>query len=168
MTANGLIGRLLKIKGIGYIALALIAGVGLLLINTGGSDTSAATAADKTAAFIAAEEQTLAGLGQSVCGVSCKAAVSVSGGYTYTYASDQSVRTVYNPDGTVAEKETSLTGKAVTTNGGTSLVPVKESPPRVSGVVMVCSGASLGDISTLKSMVKALYGLEDTAIFVTN
>jgi len=164
---NTIIQKLLKIKGIGYIALALVAGIALLLVNSG-SKEQAPPQQDKNAAFVAEAEQALCALGRKVCGVSCKAAVSISSGYCYTYASDQSVRTVYNADGTVAEKETTLTSRTVNVSGGTALVPVKETPPKVSGVVMVCRGADASAVNTLCSMISALYGLDSTAIFVTN
>ena len=165
MTKN-FIQRLVKIKGVGYIAMALIAGIALLLIN--GGEESPKVAVDKNAAFVEKAQKALEELGGKVCGVKCVAAVSVSGGYTYTYASDQSVRTVYNADGTVAEKEATVTGKTVNQNGGTALVPLKENPPKICGVAMVCGGASVADISALKAMIRALYGLDEKAIFVTN
>ncbi|MBQ3081316.1 MAG: hypothetical protein IJC49_02570 [Clostridia bacterium] len=158
--------KLTKIKGIGYVALALIAGIALLLVNTG--EGAELPVEDKNTVFIENAEKTLRDLGGKVCGVKCVAAVSVSGGYTYTYASDQSVRTVYNADGTVAEKEATLTGKTVNLNGGTSLVPLKESPPKISGVAVVCRGASANDVKALKVMIQALYGLEEQSVFVTN
>lgn len=158
--------RLTKIKGIGYVALALIAGVALLLTNGGAKAETAV--ADKNALFVENAEETLAALGKKVCGVKCVAAVSVSGGYTYTYASDQSIRTVYNTDGTVAEKEATLTEKTVNRDGGTALVPLKESPPKISGVAVVCGGASASDVRVLKELILALYGLEEQNVFVTN
>ncbi len=158
--------KLLKIKGVGYIALALAAGVALLIINTGGSPQKPSV--DKNAAFVAETEKTLTELGRSVCKVKCIAAVSISHGYSYSYASDQSVRTRYNADGTVAEKESTLTGRTVNADGGTAMVPVKETPPKVNGVAMVCVGASVSDVNALKAMVMALYGLAEENVFVTN
>ncbi len=163
---KSIVQRLLKIKGIGYIALALVAGVALLVMNTGSK--TEAPAADKNAAFVAETEKTLSDLGRSVCKVKCVAAVSVSHGFSYSYASDQSVRTRYNADGSIAEKESTLTGRTVNADGGTAMVPVKETPPKVSGVAMVCVGASVSDINALKAMIMALYGLAEENVFVTN
>lgn len=162
---KGVIEKLMKIKGIGYIVLALVAGVALLLVNTG---QTLPPTEDKNAAFTEKTEAALCELGKKLCGVKCVAAVSVSGGYTYTYASDQSVRTVYNSDGTVAEKEATLTGKTVSVSGGTTLVPVKETPPKISGVAMVCRGASPANVKALKEMIRSLYSLDEECIFVTN
>ncbi len=163
---NSLIQRLLKIKGIGYIAMALVAGIALLLINTG--DSAPTVTQDKNQAFVRAREAELCELAGQLCGVKCKAAVSIRGGYQYTYASDQSVRSVYNSDGTVAEKETAITGRTVNVSGGTAMVPVKETPPDIKGVAIVCPKASAADLSALKAMVMALYGLDEKAVFVTN
>lgn len=167
MKANTFFKRLTQIKGIGYIALALIAGVALLMLN-GGGDTENSAAADKNAAYAVEAEAALERLASSLCGVKCQAKVRLGGGYGYAYACDQSVRTLYNPDGSVAEKETTLNNRTVNQNGGTSLVPVKETPPYVAGVVMVCKNAKDADIEALKAMISALYGLDGSAIFVTN
>ena len=167
MKANSIFTRLMKTKGIGYIAVALIAGIALLVINLGGGE-SKAPSADKNAHYASEAEAALEELGRTLCGVKCQAKVRLGGGYSYTYACDQSVRTSYNPDGSVAEKEATLNNRTVNTSGGTSLVAVKETPPYVAGVVMVCKNATASDISALKAMISALYGLEDGAIFVTN
>lgn len=168
MKANTFIERLLKTKGIGYVVIALVAGIALLVLNLGDTKPSATAEQDKNALFAAEAEQALEALGRSICGVKCTASVRLGTGYTYSYASDQSVRTVYNADGTVAEKETSLNNRTVNVSGGTALVAVKETPPSVVGVVMVCNGGTAADISALKAMIAALYGLEEQAIYVTN
>ena len=168
MKANAFIEKLLKTKGVGYVIIALVAGIALLVLNIGGEKPSATAEQDKNALYASEAEQALESLGRSVCGVKCSARVRLGTGYTYSYASDQSVRTVYNADGSVAEKETTLNNRAVNVSGGTALVAVKETPPSVVGVVMVCKGGTAADISALKSMISALYGLDEQAIYVTN
>ena len=165
---NPFLTRLLKIKGIGYILLALAAGVALLLIRGGGSAAPQAQAADTAASFAHAAETRLEALGYSVCGVKCSAAVNLKSGYRYSYACDQSVKTTYNPDGSVASKETTLTNRTVTVSGGTALVAVKESPPEVEGIAVVCTGASSAAAEKLRALIAALYGLDEADIFVTN
>lgn len=162
----GMLERLKKIKGIGYIVLALVAGLALLII--GGNGEPSTPVADPGADYVAAAEAEIAALGKKVCGVSTSAAVSLSAGYTYSYAADQRVRTSYNADGTVAEKEIEQELRQVSTNGGTALVPVRETPPRVNGVAVVCPGAEASRVQTLKRLIMALYSLEETAVFVTN
>lgn len=167
MKTSTIFEKLIKTKGIGYIVIALVAGVALLVLNLGGKAPSAPEQ-DKNALFVSETEQTLETLARSVCGVKCKAKVRLGTGYSYAYASDQSVRTVYNADGSVAEKETALNNRTVNVSGGTSLVPVKEVPPTVVGVVLVCKGGTSADVLSLKAMVGALYGLKEDAIYVTN
>lgn len=167
MKLSNLFSKLLKTKGIGYIAVALIAGIALLLINFGGGEEST-TATDKNAAFVSETEASLERLAQTLCGVKCRAKVRLGGGYSYSYACDQSVRTTYNADGSIAEKEVTLTNRTVNGGNGTALVPVRESPPQIAGVVMVCTNATASDIAAVRAMVKALYALEDGAVFVTN
>lgn len=167
MKAEPVFKRLIKTKRMGYLALVLIAGVALLFISRGGDGKTDAPA-DKNALYAAQTEAALEELGRSLCGVKCRAKVRLSAGYGYSYACDQSVRTSYNPDGSVAEKETAVNNRTVNQNGGTALVPVKETPPCVASVVMVCKNASAADAAALKSMIAALYGLDEGFIFIAN
>lgn len=166
MKKDGFFSTLTKIKGIGYIALALVAGIGLLLFSGGGEEET--EGADPTARFIRSAEKSIAAMGKEVCGEDCTAMVYASVGYCYSYAGDQTVRTTYNTDGTVAEKETTLTNRTVNTQKGTALVPVKETAPQIKGVAVVCPGGSKGSLLTLKRLIMALYSLEESAVFVTN
>lgn len=167
MKADSFFKRLAGIKGIGCMVLALAAGVALLLLNrTGGTETEQPE--DRNAIYAKQAEEALEKLGCSLCGVECRAKVRLGGGYVFSYACDQSVRTGYNPDGSVSEKETTLTNRTVNEGNGTALVPVKETPPNIAGVAMVCKGASAADTEALKALIAALYGLDDDAIFVTN
>ncbi len=159
--------KLFKNKRMLYIGVALLAGIALLALNLGGN-TKAEPKVDKNSLYVSEAEAALEALGHKVCGVKCKAHVRLERGYTYTYASDQSVRTSYNAAGTVAEKATALNNRTVNRGGGPALVVVKEPPPTVAGVAMVCKNASASDISALKAMIAALYGLDGNAIFVTN
>lgn len=168
MKINELTKRLSRVKGIGYIITALAAGVALLLLSPGASGKKMPPAADRNAAFVSETEQSLRELGKAVCGKSCRVRVRLSSGYSYSYACDQSVRTSYNPDGSVAEKETALTQKSVNVSGGTSLVAVRETPPVVAGVAVVCRGASAADARTLRTMISALFGIDESAVCVTN
>lgn len=167
MKLSDLFSRLLKTKGIGYIAVALIAGIALLLINFGGGE-EVTPVADRSACFASEAEASLERLAQTLCGVKCRAKVRLGGGYSYSYACDQSVRTTYNADGSIAEREVTLTNCTVNSGNGTALVTLRESPPQIAGVVIVCTNATASDISAVKAMVKALYALEDGAVFVTN
>ncbi len=167
MKIGAVFGKALKIKGIGYIIIALVAGIALLLMG-GSKKEEPAVSADRAAEYVSQQESQLCAIGRRICGVDCVAVVHIASGYTYSYAGDQSLRTVYNPDGTVAEKEISLTNRTVNTEDGTSLVAVKESTPYVKGVAMVCTGASDADINALKKLIMALYSLKENAVFVTN
>ncbi len=166
MKKDGIIEKLKKIKGIGYIGIALIAGIALIFL--GGEKETENVPADRGAEFVTREEARLRDMGRDICGVECTAAVYAASGYTYSYAEDQSLKTVYNADGTVAEREVTLTNRTVNTDGGTALVPIKENTPSVKGVAMVCVGASEADMSALKSLIMALYSLKEDAVFVTN
>ncbi len=165
MKEGSFFGRLAKIKGFGYIVLALIAGVALLLMR--GGDTPEEVA-DSAAEYVAAVEARLEELGNAVCGTECAAAVYIESGYRYSYACDQSVSVSYNPDGTVASKDTNLTTRTVNTESGTSPVLLKASTPKIGGVAIVCRGASAANTSRLRLLVSTLYGLPEEAVYVTN
>lgn len=167
MKLGGIIGKLAKIKGIGYIATALLAGI-VLLLTAGDKDGAASPSADPVAEYVAQQEARLCDMGRRLCGVECTVVVHISGGYTYSYAGDQSLRTVYNADGSVAEKEISLSHRTVNTKEGTALVALKQSTPLIKGVAVVCTGASTVDAESLKQLIMALYSLKEDAVFVTN
>ncbi len=167
MKISEILGKFTKIKGVGYIVLALAAGIILLFVGSDDS-TEDSPASDPAAEYVAEQEARLCDMGRRLCGVECTAVVYVSGGYTYSYAGDQSLRTVYNADGSVAEKEISLSKRTVNTKDGTALVPVKESTPSVKGVAVVCTGASEEDAESLKQLIMALYSLKAESVFVTN
>lgn len=167
MKIGEIIVKLKKVKGVGYILIALVAGIALLLMG-GGDEEEQSTCPNPAAEYVAVQEARLADMGYRICGVECAAAVYVSSGYTYSYAGDQSLRTVYNADGSVAEKEISLTNRTVNTKDGTALVASKESTPPVKGVAVVCTGASAEDAERLKGLIMALYSLKAEAVFVTN
>ena len=159
------LGKIGKIKGIGYIVLALAVGVMLLIFN-GGEEKEPVK--DSVESYTESVEKRLCSLAESLCGVECRVALNIESGYKYSYACDQTVTVSYNPDGSVASRETVLTNRTVNTDGGTALVPVKTSTPKVCGVAIVCDGASLADVSRLKTLVAALYSLDESAIFVTD
>ena len=165
MKNEGALAKLGKIKGIGYIAIALAAGLVLLLMGGGEEET---VSTDRTALYVEEQRKSLEALGEEICGVDCKAAVYISEGFGYSYAEDQNLKISYNADGTVAEKETALTNRTVNTDGGTALVAVKETTPQIKGVAVVCPDAEQSKLQTLKSLIMALYSLESDAVFVTN
>ncbi len=165
MSEGSVFGKLGKIKGFGFILLALA--LGLYLLTAGGKEDKAVET-DSTADYVRQTEARLAELGKKLCGVNCAVAVSVDSGYRYSYACDQTVTVTYNPDGTVADRETVLTNRTVSSGGTTALVPVKTSVPDICGVAIVCKGASVSDAERLRQLVAALYSLEERNIFVTN
>ncbi len=165
MKEGSVFSRLVRIKGFGYIVLALVAGVALLLMRGGDAP---AEQTDSTAEYVAQAEERLCALGKAVCGGDCTAVVYVESGYRYSYACDQSVSVTYNSDGTVAGKETNLTNRTVNTENGTSPVLLKASTPKIGGVAIVCKGASAANIGRLRSLVASLYGLSEDAVYVTN
>ncbi|MBQ7048016.1 MAG: hypothetical protein IJN86_03620 [Clostridia bacterium] len=165
MKNEGALAKLGKIKGIGYIAIALAAGLVLLLMGGGEEET---VSTDRTALYVEEQRKSLEALGEEICGVDCKAAVYISEGFGYSYAEDQNLKISYNADGTVAEKEISLTKRTVNTKDGTALTAVKESTPKIKGVAVVCDGADDSSTASLKRLITALYSLEEGAVFVTN
>lgn len=168
MKKDGFFAGLSKIKGVGYIMLALAAGIVLLLLRTGDSGGAEAPASFSAADYARQAEETVRSLAQTVCKGSCTAAVSLKSGYRYSYASDQTIKTVYNPDGSVASKEAEVNNRTVNSGGGSALVVTKESPPEIQGVAVVCPSATQAQLDKIRALVSALYGLDESEIYVTN
>ncbi len=166
MKEDSLPKKLTKIKGFGYIVLALIAGVALLLMR--GGDETPTVKTDSTAEYIARAESRLCKLGKAVCGTECTAVLYVESGYRYSYACDQSVSVSYNADGSVAGKESSVTNHTVNTEDGTAPVLLQTNMPKISGVAMVCRGATAANINRMRTLVATLYGLDENNVYVTN
>ncbi len=148
------------IKGLPYIALALAAGIVLLILPSGGGEaqTVSVSAGD---AYRIALEQEVADLLCEMEGVeSCDVVLTLAYGYEYIYATDQ--RVAEHEGG----KETEKTVVLATQSGGEAPILLREKMPIVSGVAVVCPGADYVACARMMELLRALFALSDEQISI--
>lgn len=151
----------LKTKGsLPYILLALAAGVILMILPNGDTQT-AETGKTATEEYRALLENELSEL---ICGMEgvddCSVVVTLSYGYEYLYATDQHVNETANG------KETEKTVVLATESGGESPILLREKQPIVNGVAVVCPGADYTTCTRIAELLTALFGIESTQISI--
>ncbi len=148
------------IKGLPYIALALAAGIVLLLLPSGDSQTQTVSASLGDS-YRTALEQEVAELLCEMEGVeSCRVVLTLAYGYEYTYATDQ--RVAEHEGG----KETEKTVVLASQSGGEEPILLREKLPTVSGVAVVCPDADYVACARIKEMLCALFALSDEQISI--
>ena len=150
-----------RIKGLPYLLLALAAGLILLLLPSGKSDSAITNDTPGSTEYRLALEQEVRSLICDLDGVKdCTVVLTLSYGYEYTYATDQRVKE--QSDG----KETEKTIVLATENGNQTPLPLREKQPVVCGVAVVCPGADEAIRSRIASLLRALFALEDPYISI--
>lgn len=159
---DNLIKKLSGFKGIGFIVLALVAGV-LLLIWPDNSTKQIATATPSSSeAYAADAEKQARALINQIGGVkSSQIMITLSDGYSYLYASNQKLKN--DGDARDVEKEVVI----ITTDGKQSPIIICEYTPKISGVAVVYEGdaSAAGRIKTLLSV---LFGISEEYIYITS
>ncbi len=160
--------KLLKIKGIGYIFLGVLAGVILLLIPTEKEAPSAEEPIYKSASeyCLALEEKTEALISELDGVKSCKVQITMVYGYEYVYATDQRVAETYNSDGNTETKEIEKKYVIITSSGGSEPVLLREKMPTIQGIAVVCRGASYETQYKIISLLTALFDISSNKISV--
>lgn len=152
--------RLGHIKGLPYIALALAAGIVLLLLPSGGGETQNVSGSLGDAYRIALEQE-VADLLCEMEGVdSCTVVLTLAYGYEYTYATDQ--RVSEHSGGKETEKNVVL----ATQSGGEAPILLREKLPTVSGIAVVCRGADYNACARIRELLCALFALTDGQISI--
>ncbi|MBE6649394.1 MAG: hypothetical protein E7614_07755 [Ruminococcaceae bacterium] len=153
--------KLLKIKGIGFILLAFLAGIILLLLPDGETKTSS----DKisSAEYAVVIEESLEKLLKTACGVDCEVMVTLEGGYSYSYAANEKLDTEY-AEGKPTSKTVSKEYVITSSNGEEKLVILKENLPEIKGVAVVCKKGGESERLKIITLVSALFDLPDNAI----
>ena len=149
-----------QIKGLPYIALALAAGL-LLLILPSKDDSTQTVSVSLGDAYRVALEQEIAELLCEMEGVeSCNVVLTLAYGYEYTYATDQ--RVTEHENGKETEKNIVL----ATQSGAQEPILLREKMPTVSGIAVVCTGADYLVCTRIKELLSALFGLSDEQISI--
>jgi stage III sporulation protein AG len=148
--------KIMKIKGIGFILLAFAAGVILLLMpeaeeSKGGEKSSAVL-------YVSSLEEALEELLEEATGHKCAVMLTLETGYSYAYAVNEKLDTAYGENG-MTSKSVSKEYVTVSDGGKESLVIIREEPPSVKGVAVVCKKGNGADRDRIISMVASLFDL---------
>ena len=168
LSDKSIIKKILGIKGIGYILLALAAGI-ILLVLPSGSDSKSD---EKNLIPASAEEYTeylekkTKKIVNQMTGKSCTVMITLKNGYSYAYANDIKYSADSSADGTVTKKDETREYVVVTVDGDGQLVLTKEIMPVLCGIAVICPDGSYEDVLKITETLKALYGLSSGKISV--
>lgn len=152
--------KLTKIKGIGFIFLAFAAGVVLLLLPSEREvEVSEGVSSSEYAQSL---QNQLEEILESATGSTCTVMITFEGGYSYSYAANETLNTVYN-GAAVASKNVTKEYVIASKDGDEQLILIRENLPEVKGVAVVCNGGETERHAVI-SIVKSLFQLPDEAV----
>lgn len=155
--------KLFDKKGFGFVFLALIAGVALMLIPSESEEVEA-VAEQKTLTsfeYCAMLEQKAKSL---ICELpeidDCEVFITLDKGYRYIYATDQHVKESGD------NKETDKTIVLAQGDGGEAPILIEETMPCVAGVAVVCNGANYQTQYRIIELMCALFDIKSNRISI--
>ncbi len=153
--------KLFKIKGIGFIILAFAAGIVLLLLPD--SENKQVVSESSSLDYASSLENDLEELLKTALGHECKVMITLDSGYSYTYAANESLNTIYSGD---SETSKNVTKEYVITtkDGDETLVILKENLPTVKGVAVVCKKGGEAERNEIISIIMSLFSLPAESI----
>jgi hypothetical protein len=156
-----LIKKLKSTKGMPYVLIALAAGIALLLMpQSSGDSKNKGEQTGDSREYIEYMETKAEKLISTMEGVkSCKVMISASGGYRYSYASNQ--RVTQNGDSRDTQKE------YVTIDGGASPLLTEQRMPEIIGVAVVCPGITADTEYRIMQLLSALFDVNSNRISIT-
>lgn len=166
MKSNDIVEKIKKLfdkKGFGFVFLALIAGIALLLIP---SDGNKATPPNENETLTSFEYCTM--LEQKakslICELpeidDCEVFITLDKGYRYIYATDQHVKE------SGENKETDKTIVLTQGDGGEAPIIIEEIMPCVAGVAVVCKGVNYQTQYRIIELVCALFDIKSNRISI--
>lgn len=167
LRADALPERLKKLfskKGVGFIAIAILSGLLLLILPENGGDNNAEsqgntvyTSADYCALLESKAERLICELPEID---SCTVFITLDCGYKYVYATDQHVRE--ESDFKETEKNIVLAGNG----NGEAPILISETMPQVAGVAVVCEDATYETQYRIIELMCALFDIKSNRISV--
>lgn len=155
--------RLFGKKGFGFVIVGLVAGILLLIMPTAESKNEAveANAVLTSSEYCALLERKAETLISGLNGVDeCSVFITLERGYRYIYATDQHVREESG------SKETDKTIVLAGNGNSEEAVLIEETMPSVSGVAVVCRGASYETQYRIIDLMCALFDISSNRISV--
>ena len=165
---DGILKKIMKIKGIGYIALAVAAAIMILCLPS--EKESAENRSPKADAFdeyASALERETESILAKISGVGeCKVMITFENGFAYSYAADQTLQQSFGDNGKVLSSSAEKRYITVNSGGTSSPVELKKTMPKISGIAVICPKASDSTRLTVTETVKALFNLSSNRISV--
>lgn len=161
MQLKSLFERISKIKGVGYLAVGLVAALLLMLWPSDSTpQVEPASANEYRLALESEAEEVLSrleGVGK------CHVMITIEYGYEYVYASNQKANTVYNADGSILSVQNE---KTYFSSGDGNTLLLRQKMPTVTGIAVVCPGAGGDARLKIVSALSALFGIGSNRISV--
>lgn len=166
MKSNELFEKIKKLfdkKGFGFVFLALIAGIALMLIPSDGTEIQENDKQKSLTSFdyCALLENKAKSL---ICELpeidDCEVFITLEKGYRYVYATDQHVKE------SGENKETDKTIVLAQGEDGEAPILIEETMPCVAGVAVVCSGASYQTQYRIIELMCALFDIKSNRISI--
>ncbi len=155
--------KLFDKKGFGFVFLALIAGIALMIIPSSGQET-APIEENKTVTsfeYCTLLEQKAKNL---ICELpeidGCEVFITLEKGYRYIYATDQHVKESGD------HKETDKTIVLAQGDGREEPILIEETMPCVAGVAVVCKGANYQTQYRIIELMCALFDIKSNRISI--
>ncbi|MBQ7647220.1 MAG: hypothetical protein IJS94_08130 [Clostridia bacterium] len=173
---ESIVKKIAKVKGIGYILIAVAAAVIFLLLpssngSSGGksenSGDAAVISAKDAEEYISILERKTEELLNRINGISdCKVMLIADSGYTGSYAADQTVQRSFDGSGKTMSESEQKKYVTVSSGGSVSLVRTKESFPKICGIAVICPDSGDSARLAVTETLKALYNLSSNRISV--
>ncbi len=148
--------KILKVKGMGFILLAFAAGIILLVLPE--KEEKSSEPVVSSLQYINSLESSLEELLENLSGHKCSIMLTLENGYSYTYAADEKLDTIYN-EGEITSKNVSKEYVKISNGENESLVVLKENLPQVKGVAVVCRKGDSSDKEKIISVICSLFDL---------
>ena len=155
--------KLLEKKGFGFVFLALIAGIALMILPSGSNEPEQVSTEKTLTSFEYCNllEQKARAL---ICELpeidDCEVFITLEKGYRYIYATDQHVRE------SSEHKETDKTIVLAQGDGKEEPILIEETMPCVAGVAVVCKGANYQSQYRIITLMCALFDIKSNRISI--
>lgn len=150
-------------KGVGAVALMLAAGLLFMLLPQSNGETEQVSSTPQMSSqeYCALLEEKAESLICELSGVKdCRVVITLECGYQYIYATDQHVREESSG------KQTDKTVVLANGDGGETAILLRETMPAVSGIAVVCRGASYETQYRIIELLCALFDIKSNRISV--
>ena len=173
---ESIVKKIAKVKGIGYILIAVAAAVIFLLLpssktasdeNSAKADAAADNTAKEAEEYISSLEAKTEELLKQINGITdCKVMMIADSGYSNTYAADHTIQRSFDGSGKTSSESEQKKYVTSSSGGSVSLVKSKESFPKICGIAVICPNSGDSARLAVVETLKALFNLSSNRISV--